>query len=120
MGQLKKAEDSLKSVESRITSCDRIPYHYLISLYGTEKIYDKWIPIKMHYDPRIRNLLLGYYIRKGFVDKASAFFDQMIEARGKSNSMTCEILLEGHIKEWRISEALSYLKDGISTDGSKR
>ncbi|KAK6804292.1 hypothetical protein RDI58_002076 [Solanum bulbocastanum] len=161
LGQLKKAEDSLKSVESRITGRDRIPYHYLISLYGSlgkkeevlriwktyqsqfpnipnlgyhsvisslvrlddiegaEKIYDEWLPVKVHYDPRIGNLLLGYYVRNGFVDKASTFFDQMIGAGGKPNSMTCEILAEGHIRERRISEALSCLKDAVSTEGSK-
>ncbi|CAN4111886.1 unnamed protein product [Withania somnifera] len=161
LGQLEKAEDSLRSVESRITGRDRIPYHYLISLYGSlgkkeevlriwktyqlqfptipnlgyhsvisslvrlddiegaEKIYDEWLPVKVHYDPRIGNLLLGYYVRKGFVDKASAFFDQMIEAGGKPNSMTCEILAEGHIRERRLSEALSCLKDAVSTEGSK-
>ncbi|KAH0733187.1 hypothetical protein KY290_002139 [Solanum tuberosum] len=161
LGELKKAEDSLKSVESRITGRDRIPYHYLISLYGSlgkkeevlriwktyqsqfpnipnlgyhsvisslvrlddiegaEKIYDEWLPVKVHYDPRIGNLLLGYYVRKGFVDKASAFFDQMIGAGGKPNSMTCEILAEGHIRDRRISEALSCLKDAVSTEGSK-
>lgn len=161
LGQLEKAEDSLRNVESRITGRDRIPYHYLISLYGSlgkkeevlriwktyqsqfsnipnlgyhsvisslvrlddiegaEKMYDEWLPIKVHYDPRIGNLLLDYYVRKGFLDKSSAFFDQMIEAGGKPSPRTYEILAEGHIRERRISEALSCLKDAVSTEGSK-
>lgn len=160
LGQLEKAEECLKQIEGRITGRDRIPYHYLISLYGSvgkkeevlrvwdvykstfptipnlgyhalisslirlndievaEKIYEEWISVKSRYDPRIGNLLLGWYVRQGS-DKAAAFYDKMIEHGGKPNSTTWEILAESRIRERRIPEALSYLKDAFSTDGSK-
>ncbi|KAL2478309.1 Pentatricopeptide repeat-containing protein [Forsythia ovata] len=161
LGKLGKAEDCLKKIETRITGRDRIPYHYLISLYGSlgnkeevhrvwriykatfttmpnlgyhaviaslvrlddvegaEKIYDEWLLVKSVYDPRIGNLLLSSYVRKGLSEKAETFFDQMIEAGGKPSSMTWEILSEHHIKSRRISDALSCLKNAVSAGGSR-
>ncbi|CAA3013086.1 pentatricopeptide repeat-containing protein At1g02150 [Olea europaea var. sylvestris] len=161
LGQLEKAEDCLKKVETRITGRDRIPYHYLMSLYGSlgikeevhriwntykatfttipnlgyhavisslirlddvegaEKIYDEWLSVKSVYDPRIGNLLLSSHVRKGLSEKAESFFDQMIEGGGQPSSMTWEILSEHHIKNRRISNALSCLKNAVSAGGSK-
>ncbi|KAI3444818.1 hypothetical protein Pfo_001483 [Paulownia fortunei] len=161
LGHLEKAEDCLRKIESRITGRDRMPYHYLISLYGSagnkeevyrvwniykasfvnipnlgyhtvisalvrmddidgaEKIYDEWLSVKSVYDPRVGNLLLGSYVRKGLSQKAETFFDQMIEMGGKPNSMTWEILSEDHIRNMRIPEALSCLQSAASAEGSK-
>ncbi|XP_002526471.2 pentatricopeptide repeat-containing protein At1g02150 [Ricinus communis] len=161
MGQLEKAEDCLRRVESRITGRDRIPYHYLLSLYGNvgnkeeiyrvwniyksvfatipnlgyhaiisslvrmddiegaEKIYEEWLPVKSSYDPRIGNLLMGWYVRGGNLDKAESFFDHMMEVGGKPNSSTWEILADGHTREKRISEALSCFKEAFLAQGSK-
>ncbi|KAK4410902.1 Pentatricopeptide repeat-containing protein [Sesamum angolense] len=161
LGHLEKAEDCLKKIESRITGRDRMPYHYLISLYGSagnkeevyrvwnaykasffnipnlgyhtvisalvrindidgaEKIYDEWLSLKSVYDPRVGNLLLSSYVRKGLSQKAETFFDQMIEVGGKPNSMTWEILAEDHIRNRRIADALSCLKNAASAEGSK-
>ncbi|KAL0380048.1 UNVERIFIED_CONTAM: Pentatricopeptide repeat-containing protein [Sesamum angustifolium] len=161
LGHLEKAEDCLKKIESRITGRDRMPYHYLISLYGSagnkeevyrvwnaykasffnipnlgyhtvisalvrindidgaEKIYDEWLSLKSVYDPRVGNLLLSSYVRKGLSQKAETFFDQMIEVGGKPNSMTWEILAEDHIRNRRITDALSCLKNAASAEGSK-
>lgn len=161
LGQFEKAEEYLKKVEDRITGRDRIPYHYLISLYGSigkkeevlrvwniyksiflrirnlgyhaliaslirqdaiedaEMFYEEWLTVKSGYDPRIGNLLLGWYFRKGFSEKAKSFYDKMIEYGGKPNSVTWEIFAEDHIRERRISEALSCLKNAVVTDGSR-
>lgn len=161
MGQIEKAEDCLKKVESRIIGRDRIPYHYLISLYGNvgnkeevyrvwkvykaifpsipnlgyhaiisslvrlgdiegaEKFYEEWLQVKLTFDPRISNLLMGWYVKEGNLDKAESFFDHMLEVGGKPNSSTWEILVEGHIGERRISEALSCWKEAFMAEGSK-
>ncbi|KAK9273222.1 hypothetical protein L1049_018029 [Liquidambar formosana] len=160
-GQFEKAEDCLKKVESRIMGRDRIPYHYLLSLYGgvgnkeevyrvwnmyqsnfptipnlgyhavisslvrigdiegAGKIYEQWLSVKSTYDPRIGNLIMGWYVKEGIMEKAEDFLDHMIEVGGKPNSSTWEILAEGHIGEKRIPEALSCLKEAFSAEGSK-
>lgn len=160
LGLFEKAEDCLKKVEGRITGRDRIPYHYLISLYGNlgkkedvyriwntyksnfpkipnlgfhavisslvrlgdikgaERIYEEWLSVKFAYDPRIANLLIGYYVKEGFLDKADEFFERMI-VEGKPNSSTWEILAEGYIGEKRISDALACFNEAVMAEGSK-
>ncbi|XP_065859115.1 pentatricopeptide repeat-containing protein At1g02150 [Euphorbia lathyris] len=161
MGQLEKAEDCLRRVESRITGRDRIPYHYLLSLYGNvgnkeevhrvwnvyksifpsipnlgyhaiisslirmddiggaEKIYEEWLAVKVSYDPRIGNLLMGWYVRQGNSGKADVVFKQMVESGGKPNASTWEILTDGHIRDKRISEAVSSFKEAFVAEGSR-
>uniref|UniRef100_A0A2N9IM58 Pentacotripeptide-repeat region of PRORP domain-containing protein n=1 Tax=Fagus sylvatica TaxID=28930 RepID=A0A2N9IM58_FAGSY len=127
MGQIEKAEDCLKKVESRIIGRDRIPYHYLISLYGNvgnkEEVYRVWKVYKAIF-PSIPNLgyhaIISSLVRlEGNLDKAESFFDHMLEVGGKPNSSTWEILVEGHIGERRISEALSCWKEAFMAEGSK-
>lgn len=159
-GQIEKAVDCMRKIESRMTGRDRMPYHYLMSLYGSagkkedvyrvwssykasfvnipnvgyhtlisalvrmdeiegaEELYDEWLSIKSNYDPRVGNLLLSSYVRKGLSQKAETLFDQIIEAGGKPNSMTWEIVSELHIQNSRIPEALSCFQNAASTEGS--
>ncbi|KAK4488559.1 hypothetical protein RD792_004323 [Penstemon davidsonii] len=160
LDQIEKAEVCLRKIESRITGRDRLPFHYLISLYGSagnkeavyrvwnvykssfvnipnlgyhavisslvrldeiegaEKIYNDWLTVKTFYDPRVGNLLLGSYVRKGLSEKVESFFDQMVEAGGKPNSMSWEILAENHLKNRRIDKALYCLQNAALADGS--
>ncbi|KAI3731941.1 hypothetical protein L1987_63134 [Smallanthus sonchifolius] len=157
--EFEKAEDCLRKIETLITGRDRIPYHYLLSHYGSigkkeevqriwesyktifpyipnlayhaaissfirmddieesEFLYEEWVSIKSSYDPRIGNLLLGWYVRNRFVEKAETFLREMLKV-GKSNSSTWEIIAESHIKENRFSDALSCLEKALSNEGS--
>lgn len=160
-GQLEKAIENLRKIESRMTGRDRMPYHYLMSLYGSagkkedvyrvwnsykasfvnipnvgyhtmvsallrmddvegaEELYDEWLKLRTMYDPRVGNLILSSYVKKGHFQKAETFFDQIIEAGGKPNSTTWEILSEIHIQNSRIPEALSCFQNAASTEGSR-
>ncbi|OVA11304.1 Pentatricopeptide repeat [Macleaya cordata] len=161
LGLFEKARDCLKKVESRITGRDRIPYHYLLSLYGSMgskedvyriwktyksnfpsiwnlgyhamiaslvrlddiegalKIYEEWVSVRSTYDPRICNLIMGWYVRKGLLDKAEAFLENVFEVGGKVNSNTWEILAEGYIEKKQIPEALSCIKEASTAEGAE-
>ncbi|KAK8635796.1 hypothetical protein V6N13_004514 [Hibiscus sabdariffa] len=161
MGLPEKAEECLRNVESRITGRDRIPYHYLITLYGNvgnkeevyrvwkvyksifpsipnlgyhavisslvrandiegaENIYEEWLSVKTSYDPRVANLIMGWYVKEGNMEKAESFFNHIADVGGKPNPSSWETLAEGHIGEARIDEALSCLKEAFATEGSR-
>ncbi|GAB4861993.1 hypothetical protein Ancab_037247 [Ancistrocladus abbreviatus] len=161
LGQLGKAEECLKRLETRIMGQDRMPYHYLISLYGSvgnkeevfriwsiyksvfpsiinggyhamisslvrigeiegaETIYEEWMSVKSTYDPKIANLLMGWFVKEGKFEKAKSLFNHIAEAGAKPNSATWEILAEGHIRERGMSEAVSCFKEAASAPGSK-
>ncbi|XP_022943029.1 pentatricopeptide repeat-containing protein At1g02150 [Cucurbita moschata] len=160
-GMIEKAEECLRRVESRIVGRDRIPFHYLMSLYGSvgnkeetyrvwkvyktifptipnlgyhaiisaliragdiegaEKIYEEWLSVKTAYDPRIANLFMGWYVKEGMSSKAESFFNHMVEAGGKPNSSSWEILADGLSKEGRVSDALASWKEAFSAEGSR-
>ncbi|KAH7863195.1 hypothetical protein Vadar_014619 [Vaccinium darrowii] len=161
VGQLEKAEECIKKLESRITGQDRIPYHHAITLYGSvgkreevyrvwnfcksifpntpmmayhtvisslvrvgdidgaEQLYSEWLSVRPTNNPSIANLLMTYYTRNGLLVKAEALLDRMVELGVKPNSGTWEILAEGHIREKKVSEALSCLKEAVSVRGSQ-
>ncbi|GFP90500.1 pentatricopeptide repeat-containing protein at1g02150 [Phtheirospermum japonicum] len=161
-GHVEKAEECMKKIEGRLTGRDRLPYHYLISLYGStgnreevyriwniykasfvnipnlgyhavisalvraddingaEKIYDEWLSVKSAYDSRVGNLILSFYVRNGLSEKAEGFFEQMIGIGGKPNSMTWEIMSEDHIRNTRVSKALSCFQSAVSAEGPKK
>ncbi|KAI4331866.1 hypothetical protein L6164_016819 [Bauhinia variegata] len=135
MDKLDKAEECLRNVEGSIRgSKDRIPFHYLLSLYGNagaEKLYEEWLSVKSTYDPRIGNLLIGWYVKNGNADEALGIFEHMIKVGGRPNSSTWELLggkldsstwellADGHIGENRISEALTCFEEAFKADSSK-
>lgn len=88
-------------------------------IVGAEKVYDEWLSFKSKYDPRLGNLLLSWYVRKGLSHKMETFFDQMVEAGGKPDSMSWEIVSEDHIRNMRIPKAVSCLQHAVKCEGSK-
>ncbi|KAG6677353.1 hypothetical protein I3843_14G021200 [Carya illinoinensis] len=101
-------------------------YHAIISslvrlrdVERAEKIYEEWLQVKSSYDPRIGNVLMGWYVREGDLDKAESFFNHMVDVGGKPNASTWETLVEGHIGEKRISEALSCWKEAFISKASR-
>ncbi|MED6143797.1 hypothetical protein PIB30_009296 [Stylosanthes scabra] len=161
MNLFEKAEECIRKAESKIEGRDRIPYHYVLSLYGSigkkdevyrvwnnyklsfpsipnlgyhsvisslvrmddiegaENLYEQWLSAKSFYDPRIGNLLLGWYVKNGYTDKAISFFDRMKEDGVVPNPSTWEVLSMLHIADKRLTEALSCLKEAFVASGSK-
>ncbi|KAG5538765.1 hypothetical protein RHGRI_019348 [Rhododendron griersonianum] len=108
----------------------RIPnlgYYTMISslvrlgdIEGAEQLYEEWQLVKSNNEPRIVNVLMSCYVRNGLLEKAEALFDQMIALGGKPNSKTWETLAERYIRENRVFDALSCLKEALLADGSKK
>lgn len=92
----------------------------LDDIEGEENIYDEWLSVKSNYDPRIANTFVLFYVKEGNIDKANSFFEHMVEAGGKLNSISWEALAEVHIGEKRISEALFCWKEAFTAEGSKK
>ncbi|KAJ7950750.1 putative Pentatricopeptide repeat-containing protein [Quillaja saponaria] len=112
--------------KSNFPSIPNLGYHAIISslvrmddIEGAEKLYEEWHSVRSSYDPRLGNLLIGWYVKRRNMDKAQNLLHNMIEVGGKPNSTTWETLAEGHIGEKRLSEALSCFKEAFVAEGSK-
>ncbi|ONK55605.1 uncharacterized protein A4U43_UnF1030 [Asparagus officinalis] len=83
-----------------------------------EDIYEEWLSTTSNADPRICNILMGWYSRQGLVYKAKALLDRLVEKGGKPKPITWEILAEGYVKDKEISKALSCMKNAASYNGA--
>ncbi|GKV12710.1 hypothetical protein SLEP1_g23828 [Rubroshorea leprosula] len=121
IGKKEEVYRAWKVYKSMFPSIPNMGYHAMISslvrigdIEGAENIYDEWLSVKSSYDPRVVNLMMDAYNKEGNLDKAESLFNQMVEAGGKPNPTSWEILAEGHIRDQRISEALSCLKEAFA------
>ncbi|KAK4798523.1 hypothetical protein SAY86_030849 [Trapa natans] len=124
MGMMEKAEECLKKVESRITGRDRIPYHYLISLYGStcnrDEIYRVWNSYKSIF-PSIPNL--GYHavisslVRIGDIQGAEKIYNEWLPVRATYDPRIANLLMSWYVKEGNLEKAESMLDSMIEVGG---
>eukprot|EP00262_Sarcandra_glabra_P002535 TRINITY_DN12929_c0_g1_i1.p1 TRINITY_DN12929_c0_g1~~TRINITY_DN12929_c0_g1_i1.p1 ORF type:complete len:537 (-),score=88.42 TRINITY_DN12929_c0_g1_i1:339-1949(-) len=107
--------------KSSFPSIPNLGYHSMISslvrlgdIKGAEEVYEEWLSVRSTYDPKICNIIMGWYIREGLLKKAEDIFENMREIGGKPNTNTWEILAEGYIAQEQISKALSCMKEASS------
>ncbi|KAH0448992.1 hypothetical protein IEQ34_022792 [Dendrobium chrysotoxum] len=84
---------------------------------GTDKIYEEWLSSTSRLDPRICNIVMRSYVRKGRVGNAKRILDRFIEKGGMPKPLSWEILAEGYLKEKLISEVLSCMEGAASYKG---
>lgn len=107
----------------------RVPnwgYHTMISalirlgeIEEAEKFYQEWLQGKPIFDPRVGNILMGWYAHREPFEKTKYFFDQIIEAGERPDSGSWMILGEAHTKAGRISDALSCFREAFSLSKAK-
>lgn len=124
-GQFEKAEDCLKKVESRIVGRDRIPYHYLLSLYGSvgnkEEIYRVWHVYKAVF-PSIPNL--GYHaiicslLRIGDIEGAEKFYDEWLSVKSSYDPRIANLFITRYVKDGNLDKAKSFFDHMVEIGGN--
>ncbi|KAK9163417.1 hypothetical protein Syun_004319 [Stephania yunnanensis] len=79
-----------------------------------ERVFRSWEDACGRYDIRISNVLLGAYVRNGWIEKAESLHLRTLEKGGRPNYKTWEILMEGWIKAKKMGKAISAMKSGFS------
>ncbi|XVF79733.1 hypothetical protein PTKIN_Ptkin15bG0013500 [Pterospermum kingtungense] len=114
MGLSEKAEECLRNVESRITGRDRIPYHYLLSLYGTignkEEVYRIWKVYKSIF-PSIPNLgfhaMISSLVRAGDIEGAEKIYEDWLSVKTSYDPRIANLLMGWYVKEGNLDKAES-------------
>ncbi|KAI3938520.1 hypothetical protein MKX01_030813 [Papaver californicum] len=126
MGLTEKARDCLKKVESRIKARDRIPYHYLLSLYGSlgskEEVYRIWRTYKSNF-PSIWNLgyhaMIASVVRLDDIEGAKMIFDEWLSARSTYDPRVCNLIMGSwYVKNGLLDEAEAFLENVTEVGGT--
>lgn len=125
MGLSEKAVESLKRVESTIVGRDRVPYHFLLSLYGTvgmkEEVYRVWNVYKsvfsiipnMGYHPMISTL-----IRVEDIEGAEKIYEEWLAVKSAYDPKIANLLMGACVKVGDVSKA-EILFHQMVEDGGK-
>ncbi|XP_019058125.1 PREDICTED: pentatricopeptide repeat-containing protein At1g02150 isoform X2 [Tarenaya hassleriana] len=124
MGETEKAEDALRKVEARITGRDRIPYHYLLSLYGStgnkKEVYRVWNVYKSVF-PSIPNLgyhaLISSLVRIGDIEGAERVYEEWLPVKSSYDPRIANLLMSAYVKNDQLSKAEGFLDHMIEMGG---
>lgn len=123
-GKIEKAEECLRLVENKIAGRDRIPYHYLISLYGSvgnkDELFRIWNIYKATF-PTIPNM--GYHamvsslVRIRDIDGAEEMHRQWLKVKATYDPRIPNLLMHWYIKNRQLTKATEYLNQMTETGG---
>ncbi|XP_004515320.1 pentatricopeptide repeat-containing protein At1g02150-like [Cicer arietinum] len=112
-----KAEECLKKVEGRILGRDRVPFHYLLSLYGSvgnkDEVYRVWNTYKSMF-PSIPNL--GYHaaisslVRMDDIEGAGKLYEEWVSVRPSDDSRIGNLLICWYLKKGKFDKVLSFFE----------
>ncbi|KAK9095103.1 hypothetical protein Scep_026572 [Stephania cephalantha] len=124
LGQRQKAKQSLQMVESKMTGRDRIPYHYLLSLYGSvsekKEVYRIWDTYKSGFST-IPNLgyhaMIASLIRLDDIEGAEQIYEEWLSARTTFDPRVCNLLVKWYARNGRLEKAKALVDDIFEVRG---
>ncbi|OMO69240.1 hypothetical protein CCACVL1_19588 [Corchorus capsularis] len=82
-------------------------------LVEAERVFREWESNCQNYDIRVSNVLLGAYMRNGWVEKAESLHLHTLEKGGCPNYRTWEILAEGWVRSHDMVKAIKAMRNGL-------
>lgn len=79
-----------------------------------EWIFGSWEADCRKHDVRVSNVLLGAYVRNGWIEKAERLHIHMLEKGARPNYKTWEILMEGYVQSKQMDKAADTMKKCLS------
>ncbi|XP_078433009.1 uncharacterized protein LOC144704456 [Wolffia australiana] len=115
---VKRLWEASKKVPGRITSANYMCIILCLIKLGdiaeAEKAFRKWESECRKYDIRVPNVLLGAYVRRGWMKKAESLHLHTLARGGLPNYKTWEILMEGWIAKMQMDKAGKAMARGLS------
>ncbi|XP_006648047.2 pentatricopeptide repeat-containing protein At5g27460 [Oryza brachyantha] len=110
--------EASKSVPGRIPAKDYMTAMLSLIKVGdvgqAEWIFGSWEAECRKHDVRVSNVLLGAYVRNGWIEKAEGLHLHMLEKGANPNYKTWEILMEGFVQSKQMDKAVNALKKSLS------
>lgn len=80
---------------------------------SAERIFRKWESQCRKYDIRVSNVLLGAYVRKGWMNRAETLHNHTLKVGACPNYKTWEILMEGYFSIGEMDKVVDAMKKGF-------
>ncbi|KAF8762534.1 hypothetical protein HU200_009353 [Digitaria exilis] len=95
-----------------------LSYNLWMNAFGdisrAEWIFGSWETHCRKHDVRVSNVLLGAYMRNGWIEKAERLHLHMLEKGARPNYKTWEILTTGYVQSGQMDKATDAMKKGLS------
>lgn len=123
-GHIKKAEESLRMVEGKMDGRKRIPYHYLISLYGStgnrDELFRLWKNYKENF-PVTSNTgyraMVSSMVRMGDIDGAEEMHQQWLTVKATYDPRIPNLLMQWYVANGQLNKAKEHLDRMIEAGG---
>lgn len=124
MEVFEKAQACLKKLEGRIIGRDRIPFHFLLSLYGgignKDEVYRVWNNYKSRF-PSVPNL--GYHavisslVRMDDIEGAEKLYEEWVLVKMYDDSRIGNLLMRWYLTNGKSDKVLSFFEHMIEGGG---
>ncbi|CAM8974407.1 unnamed protein product [Rhodiola kirilowii] len=123
-GQIEKAEECLRMVEGKIAGRNRIPYHYLISLYGSVGNRDELFRIWNIYKETFSTIsntgyraMVSSLVRMGDIDGAEEMHQQWLTVRATYDPRVPNLLMQWYVTNGQLNKATEHLDNMTEAGG---
>ncbi|KAK3155590.1 hypothetical protein QOZ80_2BG0205230 [Eleusine coracana subsp. coracana] len=110
--------EASKNVPGRIPAANYMSVILCLIKVGdisqAEWMFGSWEAECKKPDVRVSNVLLGAYVRNGWIEKAERLHLHMLEKGARPNYKTWEILMEGYVQSKQMDKAVDAMKKGLS------
>lgn len=124
-GRLEKAEECLKMVESRLTGRNRLPYHYLISLYaGTgnkqeiQRIWNNYRTVFSYIPNLAYHMVISAFTKLGEIEEAENTYEEWLSVKEIFDCRICNQLLSWYVRNGFLDKAKALFSE-IDEHGGK-
>ncbi|KAI3676799.1 hypothetical protein L1987_86412 [Smallanthus sonchifolius] len=122
LGELEKAKDCLKKIESKISGRYRVPYHYLLSHYSSigkkEEVQRIWETYKtvFQYIPNMGyHAVISAFVRMDEIEEAENLYDEWLSVKTTYDARIGNRLLGWYVREGHSEKAESFFNEMLET-----
>ncbi|KAL8159342.1 hypothetical protein V2J09_000879 [Rumex salicifolius] len=112
LGMLEKAEECLKGLESKIMGRNRLPYNYLINMYGSlgnkNEVYRVWSLYKslFYIIPNWGyHAMINSLVKVGDLEGAEKIYHEWLSVKTMHDTRITNILLSGYVNQGHFGKA---------------